>query len=150
MSIRAQIEERLKQARRERDEATKNVIGMLKNKVLIELKAAAGRVEDDALWIECINAYVKQLRKSLVEFDKAGERAAEAKAEALSELAFCEGFLPKKLDEAETEAIIRELAAAHGVADAKQMGKLMGLLMKDHRDTIDGDLARKIMARVLT
>lgn len=149
MSIREQIDLRLKQARKDRDEPTKNVIGMLKNKVLMELKSGSDRQEDDALWLEMVTAYSKQLRKAMVEFDKAGERSAEAKREAEFELAFCESFLPKKLGEAETEALLRKLATEHGIQDGKQIGKLMGLVMKHHRDDVDGDLARQVATRVL-
>lgn len=149
MSIREQIDDRLKQARRERDEPTKNVIGMLKNKVLTELKSGSGRQEDDALWRETLASYAKQLKKSIAEFEQAGERASGLKAEAEFELAFTESFLPKKLDEAGTEALVREVAEANGITDPKQTGKLVGLLMKAHRDEIDGDLARRVAERVL-
>ncbi len=150
MSIREEIDARLRQARRDRDERTLNVIGMLKNKVLTELKSGKGRTEDDALWQEVLGAYVKQVTKAIPEYEKAGDRGVEALEEARFELAFCEQFLPKKLDEAATEAIVRKLAAEHGIDDPKQMGKLMGLLMKDHKDEIDGTLARKVAQRVLS
>lgn len=149
MPIREEIEARLRQARKDRDERTRNVISMLKNKVLTELKSGSGRTEDDALWQETIASYAKALQKSLPEFDKAGERGKEAKEEALFELQFCEQFLPTKLDEAQTEALVRKVATAHGIDDPKQMGKLMGLLMKDHKEELDGNLARQIAQRVL-
>jgi uncharacterized protein len=149
MAIRDEIDARLKQARKDRDEKTKNVVAMLKNKVLTELKSGSGRVEDDALWTETIASYAKQLRKAMDEFDKVGERAQDAKAEAEFELAFCEGFLPKKLDEAATEALIRKIATEHGITDAKMMGKLMGIIMKSHKDEVDGQLVRTVAQRVL-
>jgi uncharacterized protein len=149
MAIRDEIEARLKQARRDRDERTKNVIAMVKNKVLMELKSGSGRAEDDALWMEVLAAYAKQLRKALPELRKAGDRGIEASEETEFELAFCEGFLPQKLDEAGTEALVRKVAAEHGIADSTALGKLMGILMKEHRDTLDGQLARAVASRVL-
>lgn len=149
MAIRDEIDARLKQARRDRDERTRNVIAMLKNKVLTELKSGSGREEDDTLWKEVLASYAKQLRKAIPEFEKAGERGAEARDEARFELAFCEQFLPRKLDEAQTEALVRQVATEHGIEDPGQMGKLMGLLMKGHRDELDGQLARTVAARVL-
>ena len=65
MAIKDEIDARLKQARRDRDEATLNVIGMLRNRVLTELKSGSGAVESDELWLAVIGAYVKQLRKSI-------------------------------------------------------------------------------------
>lgn len=150
MPIREEIDARLRQARRDRDERTLNVIGLLKNKVLTELKSGSKRLEDDDLWREVLGGYVKQVKKAIPEYEKAGERGAEALQEARFEVEFCEQFLPKKLDEAQTEALVRKIASDHGIDDPKMMGKLMGLLMKDHKDEIDGALARQIAQRVLS
>ncbi len=149
-SIHDQIEATLRKARLERDGPTKNVIGMIKSKVLIELKSGKGQEETDELWLAMIAAYAKQVSKSIPELEKAGERGAEAVAAARFELRFCEGFLPKKLDEPATEKLVRQIAGEQGIDDPKLMGKLMGLLMKNHRDELDGDLARKIVQRVLS
>jgi uncharacterized protein len=148
-TIKEQIEARLKAARIARDERTKNVIGMLKSKVLLELKSGSGVAETDELWLEHIKSYAKQVRKSIPELEKAGERGNDLVAEARFELAFCEDFLPKKLDEAATEAIVREVATANNITDPKQIGKLSGLVMKSHKDDIDGDLLRQVATRVL-
>jgi len=150
MSVRDQIMEKFKQARRERDEPTKNVIAMLRTKVQNVLKSGSGREEDDALWKETLAAYAKQLGKTIIELEKAGERAGEALDEAKFELAFCEQFLPKKLDEAATEALVRDVIAKVGVTGPKEMGKLMGALMKDHKDEIDGALARQLATKILS
>ena len=150
MSVRDQIMEKFKQARRDRDDATKKVIAMLRTKVQTELKSGSGREEDDALWLETLAAYHKQLGKTIVELEKAGERAGEALDEAKFELAFCEQFLPKKLGEAETEALVRDLIAKTGASSSKEMGKLMGALMKDHKDEVDGALARQIATKLLS
>jgi len=149
MSVRDQIMEKFKQARRDRDDATKNVIAMLRTKVQNELKSGSGREEDDALWKEVVAAYAKQLGKTIVELEKAGERANEALEEARFELAFCQQFLPEKLDEAATEALVRKKIAEAGISSPKEMGKLMGVLMKDHKDEIDGALARQVASKVL-
>ena len=149
-TIAQQIEARLRQARKDRDEPTKNVIGMLKNKVLVQLKSGKEVAEDDTLWLDTIAAYAKQVKKAIPELEKAGERGTEAVAEAKFELTFCEQFLPSKLDEAGTEALVRKIADDNGITDPKMMGKLMGLLMKNHKDEVDGQLARQVAQRVLS
>lgn len=150
MAIRDEIDAKLRQARIDKDERTRNVIGMLKNKVLLELKSGKDRKEDDELWKEQLAAYGKQLQKAIPEFEKAGERGIEAKAEAEWELAFCNQFLPSKLDEAATEALVRKIAADNGITSAREMGKLMGLIMKSHKDDVDGGIVKKVAAKVLT
>ena len=147
--IKEQIEAKLREARIARDERAKNVIGMLKSKVMNELKSGSGALENDELWLTTITSYAKQVRKAIPEYEKAGERGLELIDEAKFEIDFCEQFLPKKLDEAATEAIVREVAAAQGISGPKMIGKLLGLVLKDHKDDIDGDLLRQVAQRVL-
>jgi uncharacterized protein YqeY len=149
MSIKEQIEAEFRRARLERDEATKNVIGMIKNKVLMELKSGSGVVEDDILWLRNIEAYAKQLRKAMLEFEALGDKAIAQLAESRFELGFCEKFMPKRLDAEATEALVRKLASEAGVSDPKQKGKLIGLIMKSHKDEVDGDLVRQMVDKVL-
>lgn len=149
MAIRDDLEASLRQARKDRDERTKNLINGLKNSVLKELKSGSGVEDDDALWLDIIAKYAKQVAKAIPEFEKAGERGVEALEEARFELAYCQKFLPSKLDEAATEQLVRTLMAEHSIDSPKLMGKLMGLLMKGHKDEIDGGLARQVAQRVL-
>lgn len=147
--IKAQIDKAFRKARLERDEPTKLVIGMIKNRVLMELKSGSGVEESDELWLQNVTAYAKQVRKTIAELEPLGERAAEALAEARFELGFCDQFLPTKLDAEATDALVRKLAQDHGITDKKQIGRLMGLVMKNHRDEVDGDLARRAAEQVL-
>jgi uncharacterized protein YqeY len=148
MSIKEQIEAEFRKARLERDEATKNVIGMLKNKVLMELKSGSGAVEDDMMWLRNVEAYAKQLRKAMAEFEALGDKAIAQLAEAKFELDFCEKFMPKRLDAEATDALVRKVATESGVSDAKQKGKLIGLIMKNHKDQVDGDLVRQAVDKL--
>jgi len=147
--IKEQIEARLREARLARDERARNVIGMLKSKVLVELKSGSGATETDELWLDTLRSYAKQLRKALPEYEKAGERGVPLLEEARYEIDFCEQYLPKKLDEAATLAIVQQVAATHGISGPKMLGKLLGLVMKDHKDELDGDLLRQVAQRVL-
>ncbi|PRQ04677.1 Yqey-like protein [Enhygromyxa salina] len=148
-AIKAQIDKAFRQARLDRDEPTKVVIGLIKNKVLMELKSGSGVEENDELWLRNITAYAKQVRKTIAEIEGLGDRAAEALAEARFELEFCEQFLPKKLDAEATNALVRKLAEDNGITSKNQMGRLMGLIMKNHRDEVEGDLARQAAEAVL-
>lgn len=150
MTVREQIEAKLREARLKRDEATKNVIGMLKSKLLNELKSGSGAEETDQLWLDTIKSYAKQLRKTIAETEKLGDRGADLVSEAKFELGFCEQFLPTKLDEAATEKIVREVAEANKISDPKQVGKLVGLVMKQHKDEVDGDILKQVATRVLS
>ena len=123
---------------------------MLKAKLTNELKSAPDVEENDALWLKVLAAYAKELKKALASFEGLGDRAAEAKAESTFELDFCERFLPKKLDEAATAALVQKIAEAEGITEKKDMGRLMGAIMRAHKDEVDGDLVRKAAQAVLS
>src|SRR5206468_12632014 len=79
MSIEAQLNDLLKEAMRAKDAETANCIRMIKTKHM-ERRTAAGFKGplDDALWLDVIATYQKQLRKSREEYVAIGARGAEA------------------------------------------------------------------------
>jgi len=44
---------------------------------------------------------------------------------------------------------VQAAIAASGAGSAKELGKVMGVLMKAHKGDVDGDLARKLAAELL-
>jgi uncharacterized protein YqeY len=117
----------LKQAMKDQDARTTAVVRMLKTK-LMERRTAKGFSGDvdDALVLDVIGAYRKQLQKALVEFEKAGERGAAQAAGLRFELGFCERYLPRRLDEQAVRALVAERVRALGISDPKQVGRLVG------------------------
>jgi len=83
--------------------------------------------------LDVIGAYRKLFQKAVVEYNKACEKGAEQTAKLRFEIAFCEGYLPKGLDDAAVRALVRERIGALGIADAKQAGRLVGDIMKTHK-----------------
>jgi len=148
-AIRDKIDSILRQARLDRDTPTMTVVGMLKNKVLTRLKDGSGTEETDELWLQMIASYAKELKKAITAFEAAGERGETLLAENRFELAFCEQFLPKKLDEEATEAIVRTIAAETGIKDPKQSGRLIGAVMKKHRDEVEAVHVKAAVAKIL-
>ena len=109
MTLEQELDERLKQALKAKDTRTADVLRMLKTR-LSERRTAkgfSGQV-DDALVLDVIGAYRKQLQKALVEFEKAGERGAAQVAQLRFEIEFCDRYLPKGLDETALRALVRE------------------------------------------
>ena len=91
-----------------------------------------------------IGAYRKQLQKALPEFEKAGDRAASQVAQIRFEVGFCERYLPKGLDEAAVQALVRARLGALGITDAKQVGRLVGDIMKTHKGQVDAADVKRI------
>jgi uncharacterized protein YqeY len=150
MTLEAQLNDRLKQALKEKDTRTADVVRMIKTK-LSERRTAKGfsGEVDDALVLDVIGVYRKQLQKALVEFEKAGERGAAQAAQLRFEVEFCERYLPKGLDEAALRALVRERIDALGIADARQIGRLMGDIMKTHKGRVEAADVKRIADELL-
>src|SRR5437867_844798 len=101
MGLQEHLDDTLKHAIKDRDLRTADVVRMLKTK-LMERRTAKGFLGqvDDALVLDVIGAYRKQLQKALAEFEKAGDRGASQVEQLRFEAVFCERYLPKGLDEA--------------------------------------------------
>src|SRR5262249_8768648 len=101
MGLEQQLNDTLKQAMFQKDQKTADIVRMIKTKIM-ERRTAKGfsGTVDDALVLDVISSYRKQLLKAVEDFEKAGERGAEQAAELKHEIGFCEKFLPKGLDEA--------------------------------------------------
>ncbi|HXH81303.1 MAG TPA: GatB/YqeY domain-containing protein [Candidatus Tectomicrobia bacterium] len=144
MTLTEQLDEILKQAIRDKDQRTADVVRMLKSRIAERrtAKGFAGQV-DDALVLDVIGAYRKSLQKALPEYEKAGERGRAQAEQLRAEIAFCERFLPKGLDEDALRALVRERIAALGVTDPKQVGRVVGDVMKTHKGQVQaGDVKR--------
>ena len=132
------LNDALKQAIKERDARTADVIRMLKTRLQERrtAKGFAGQV-DDALVQDVIGAYRKQLQKALAEYEGMGERGATQAAQLRFEIEFCGRYLPRGLDEPALRALVRERLASLGIADPKQVGRLIGDVMKTHKGQVE-------------
>lgn len=150
MALEEELNATLAEAIRAHDTRTANVIRMLKTRIAERrtAKGFAGPV-DDALVRDVIAGYRKQLQKALVEYERVGERGRE-QAEALRfEIAFCERYLPRGLDEAALRALVRERIAALGITDARQVGRLVGDVLRTHRGRVEPADVKRVAEELL-
>jgi hypothetical protein len=150
MALEDELTQRLTQAIKAKDGRTADVVRMLKTR-LQERRTAkdfAGQI-DDAVVLEVIGGYRKQLQKAIAEYEKLGERGAEQAERLRFEQEFCEGYLPKGMDEAAARALVKERMAALGVTDAKQVGRLVGDIMKTHKGQVEAAQVKRIAEELL-
>jgi uncharacterized protein YqeY len=150
MGIEQALDDTLRQAIKDRDMPTANVVRMIKARLTerTTAKGFAGAV-DDALLLDVVGAYRKQLQKALVEYERAGDRGAQQAAQLRFEIAFCERYLPRTMDEAALRALVRERQAALGISDAKQVGRLVGDVMKSHKGQVEATDVKRIAEELL-
>jgi uncharacterized protein YqeY len=145
-SIEAQLQELLKEAMRTKDTRTADCVRMIKTKHMERRTAAGFKGQlDDALWVEVIAAYQKQVRKAREEYAGLGERGAANLPQLDFEIEFCGRFLPKMAGEDEVRAAVREAIARLGVTDAKQAGRVQGDIMKAQKGKFDPVMVKRLI-----
>jgi hypothetical protein len=137
----------MKDAMKAKDAARLGALRNIRAAFLTEMKKDGSETLQDAVATAVLRKLAKQRQESIDAFTQAKrpDRAAEEQAE----LTVIEGFLPRLADEATTRAFVQEAIAASGASSAKELGKVMGALMKAHKGDVDGDLARRIAAELL-
>ncbi len=150
MPLEQELNDRLTRAIKDRDMQTADVLRMVKSRLQERrtAKGFSGQV-DDALVLDVIGAYRKQLQKALAEYDKLGERGAAQATQLRFEIALCEGYLPRGLDDATLRALVRERLQTLGIADPKQVGRLVGDIMKTHKGQVDAADVKRIAEELL-
>ncbi|KQZ14184.1 glutamyl-tRNA amidotransferase [Mesorhizobium sp. Root554] len=89
--------------------------------------------DDDILQI--LAKMVKQREESAKAFEDGGR--PELAANERAEIGIIRGFLPRQMDEAETEAAIRGAITQTGAAGVKDMGKVMAALREAYTGQMD-------------
>jgi hypothetical protein len=150
MALEQQLTATLTQAIRDKDTRTADVVRMLKTRLTERRtgKGFAGEV-DDAVVTDVIGAYRKQLQKALAEYEKLGERGAAQAAQLRFEIAFCERFLPKGLDEAAVRTLVQSRLQSLAITDVKQVGRLVGDVMRTHKGQVDAGDVKRIAEELL-
>src|SRR5262250_422931 len=150
MPLEQQLNDTLTKAIKEKDAPTADVVRMIKSR-LGERRTAKGfsGTVDDALVLDVIGAYRKQLQKALAEYEKLGERGAGHAEQLRFDIQFCERFLPQGMDDAALRALVRERLDALKIADAKQVGRLVGEVMKTHKGQVEAADVKRVAAEML-
>ena len=105
---------------------------------------------DDAVILDVIGAYRKQLQKAVAEYEKlGGERAAAQIAQLRYEIEFCQRYLPRGIDENALRALVKERIGALGISDGKQAGRLVGDVMKTHKGQVDAADVKRVAEELL-
>jgi uncharacterized protein YqeY len=150
MGLEQTLTDTLTRAIRDKDARLAGVVRMLKSRITERrtAKGFSGPV-DDALVLDVIGAYRKSLQKALPDYEKAGERGAAQAAQLRFEIEFCERFLPRGLDDAALRALVRERLGALGITDAKQVGRLVGDVMRTHKGQVEASDVKRIAEELL-
>ncbi|MBW2241151.1 MAG: GatB/YqeY domain-containing protein [Deltaproteobacteria bacterium] len=147
MGLVEEISEGMKAAMKAKQAIRVTTLRSIRASFLNEMKKDGAETLDDEVCIAVLRRLEKQRKESIEAFAQAGrEDRAETERE---ELAVVQEFLPSLADEETTRGWVQTAIETSGASEPKEMGKVMGALMKAHRGEVDGGLAQKIARELL-
>ncbi|MEM1426664.1 MAG: GatB/YqeY domain-containing protein [Cyanobacteria bacterium P01_H01_bin.130] len=146
MSLKDRMGDEIKAAMKAKDKIRLNTVRSVKKVILekeSELRAKGIDELTEAQEMEILAKLAKQRRDSVEQFTKAGrDDLAEKESQELTVL---EEFLPAQMSEEEVAAAVEGAIAQTGASSQKDMGKVMGVLMKELKGKADGKLIQSLV-----
>lgn len=151
MTIAEQMSEELKAAMKAKDGPRRDVIRQVQTEVATARSQPGFEGEvDDALYQKVIASYVKKMSKSREEYEGMGERGKAMADKLAFEVDYLSRWLPQKLGEEETRALVREAIVELDVAgDEKAAGRVTGHVMKSRGQDLDGGTVNRVVREEL-
>jgi hypothetical protein len=150
MSLKDKIGEDIKAAMKAKDKIRLETVRSIK-KAILEKEVALRPKGQDSLTeeqeIELLAQQAKQRRDSIEQFKQAGRE--ELVEKETQELAIIETYLPKQLDDEELNQILTEIITSVGASSPKDLGKVMGVAMKQLKGKADGKKIQEIVKNKL-
>ncbi|MEZ5041001.1 MAG: GatB/YqeY domain-containing protein [Saprospiraceae bacterium] len=148
MSLEQKIMADLKDAMKNKDQAGLRGIRAIKAAILLVKTDGSGIALDDAGEIKLLQKLVKQRKDSLDIYEKQGRE--DLAAVEREEIAVIERYLPKQLDAAELESIVKGVIADLGASSMKDMGSVMQAASQKLAGKADGKTISSIVKSLLS
>jgi uncharacterized protein YqeY len=151
MTIASDLAAELKDAMLKKDARRRDVIRQVQTEITIaRSEPGYDESKDDEVAQRVIESYSKRMQKSIAEYESYGERGADMADKLKFEVEYLSRWMPQKLDEVATRALIEAKIAELGVeGDEKAAGRVTGMIMKDHKDDVDGALVNRLVRESL-
>lgn len=151
MSLKARIEQEMKDAMKAREQAKLDVIRMLRSAIKnneINSRTDESRAElDDAGVIKVVQTLVKQRQDSLALYQQGGREDLAAKEKA--EIEYLQTYLPTQLSDADLSKLVAAAIAEAGATDVKDMGKVMKIVLAKAAGQADGKKINQLVQEQL-
>jgi hypothetical protein len=147
MPIADDVTGQIKIAMKAKDSVRLAALRSMRTAFLNEMKRDGSDSVSDEVCEGLLRKLEKQRKESIEAFTKGGrEELAENER---AELAVIQEFLPQLADADKTREWVQAAIAESGASGPKDVGKVMGALMKAHKAEVDGNLAREIAQSLL-
>lgn len=138
-SLKAQIHERMTVAMKAREEVPLGALRMLLSAIRYKEDELGHELTDDEVRAVAA-AQVKKRTESIEAFEGAGR--TELAAREAEEREVIAGFAPEQLSDEAVDALIEEAIAATGADSMRQMGQVMGHVMRAAKGRVDGSVVQ--------
>jgi hypothetical protein len=142
-----EVSRQMAEALRARESDRLAALRSIRAAFLNEMKKDGASELADEVELGLLRRLEKQHLESIAAFEAAGRSELAEREKA--ELAVIREFLPSLADEATTRAWVEAAIAETGASAPKDLGRVMGALMKKHKGEVDGDLARRVATEKL-
>lgn len=147
MTLKERLLNDFKEAMKNKDTVLKDTIQMLRSAVLKVEKDKHITLDDEGI-IEVLAKELKSAKDTLAEFEKSdrGDLIEKAKRE----IAIIQQYLPQPLSREEVEAIVKDAINETGAQSARDIGKIMKVVMPKVKGRSDGSLVNEIARNLLS
>jgi len=147
MAIIDDVSTQIKEAMRAKDKVRLTALRGIRAAFIEALKSDGAETLADDKALPILRKLAK-MRQESIDLYAQGGRTDLVEAET-AELAVIDAFLPSLADEAQTTAWVEEAIAATGATGPREMGKVMGHVMKHHKADVDGKLVKNVALKLL-
>ncbi len=147
INMQERIKKDMKKAMKEGDRETVKVLRMLISD-FNNRRIEKGEELEREDYIQVLKKGVKSRKESVEEYEKGGREDLAEKEKR--EIETIKQYLPEQLDEGEIEDLVEETIDKLNAAGMRDMGKVMGKIMKEHKTVVDGNTVKEIVKEKLS
>lgn len=143
MNLANQIEENLKIALKEKNTTALLTLRGLKSSIMnFKIEKGLDNVHDNDV-IKLIKSEIKKRKDSIEAYIQGGRQELADKES--DEIKILESFLPEQMSEEKIKNIVERIIKEMGEVTQKDIGKIIGNVIKEAGDAADGSLVSKIV-----
>jgi uncharacterized protein YqeY len=146
MSIKEQLQSRLKDAMRAGDDLNKRTLRMAISAIRLAEIDKGSELDDNAV-IAILQKEVKSRQESIEEAQQAGR--PELADAAQQEIEVLKAFLPEQLSPEELEAMAKQVIVEVGATSMREMGAVMKVLVPRLEGRATGQQANQVVRKLL-
>jgi len=143
MSLKEKINEDLKNAMKAQDAFRTETLRSIRAEILKMDKSGMNREMNEEEELQLLTRQVKMRKESIEMFQNAGR--TDLVERETKQLEIINEYLPKQISREEAEKIIFGIIESTGASTLKDIGKVMGPVMKELKGKFDGKLIQEIV-----